>query len=282
MEHGRATATAATSAATAAAGDDADAGHGDEDWFDINRDSVTDFKYDYKEAICLDLSRAGGIAAVSTQSTPGATQADVPSASPRKGGAQLGVNPRAIDGIDADTDTNTITNTGSESTSERKKVNQNSMDMSIRGIYEMRRFTAAVAATASTTDDANPVPSMAGLSRRKAPMTPAVRYLMEAMCTDLQCCGECFVPHFRASQSLVRFCGFVPFEVDEGLDEETRRFMGGGDAYDAANGNAGGGEAYGRGIGLPGIAWASSRASLVEISTLMFDDSFDCGGVRCG
>lgn len=278
MENGLA--AAAAPAANPDASDSRDSADG-EDWFDVKKDTaVPDFKYDYKEAICLDLSRAGGVAAVATpRSTPGADAAGFP----KKGGAHHGVN-QTQNGIDANT------SAGDKKTLERATANpnQNPMDMSIRGKYEMRRFTAAVAATATatataTSTDVKPTPSVAGLSRRKAPMTPAVRYLLEAMCTDLQCCGECFVPHFRASQTLVRFCGFVPFEVDEGLDEETRRFMEGENARDAAfSGNAAaGGEAYGRGIGLPGIAWASSRATLVEISTLTSDESFDCGGVRC-
>ena len=285
-----ATAVRAASAATAAVLYDPDAGDrygraDGEDWFDVNNENVTDFKYDYKEAICLDLSRAGGVAAVATQSTPGATGPADATGFSGKGGAHHGES-----GPTNGNDTHTIT--GVEKTSKRGNINP--MDMSIRGKYEMRRFTAAVAATATATaaaaatasaaDGAKPAPSVAGLSRRKAPMTPAIRYLMEAMCTDLQCCGECFVPHFRSSQTLVRFCGFVPFEVDEGLDEQTRRFMEGESACDAASGGgnaAAGGEAYGRGIGLPGIAWASSRATLVEISTLTSDDSFDCGGVRC-
>lgn len=52
-----------------------------------------------------------------------------------------------------------------------------------------------------------------GFSRRKAPIAPALRYLMEVMCTDLVACGECFMPDDRAGQTLVRFCGFVPIEV---------------------------------------------------------------------
>ena len=53
----------------------------------------------------------------------------------------------------------------------------------------------------------------AGFSRRKAPIAPALRYLMEVMCTDLIACGECFVPDDSTGQTLVRFCGFVPIEV---------------------------------------------------------------------
>lgn len=280
MENGRA---AATFAATAADVGDADAGdcghHGEgEDGFEVNEDVVTDFKYDYKEAICLDLSRAGGVAAVATtdSSTPGAaTPVDVAAGASGKGGARHGANPK-VGGTNTDTNTNTAPSTGGVEASERTKPSRNEMDMSVSGKNDMRRFSAAVAATATDNDANHPAPPVIGLSRRKAPMTPAVRYLMEAMCTDLQCCGECFVPHFRAGQTLVRFCGFVPFAVDEGLDEETRRFMEGENAY----GIGGGGEAYGRGIGLPGIAWASSMASLVEISTLTSDESFDCGGVR--
>lgn len=286
MENGRA--SAATSAAKAAVLDDPDAGdcgNGDgEDWFEADKDTTTDFKYDYKEAICLDLSRAGGVAAVATQSTPGATSPVDDSGASRHEEAlhnSSSSGNQAINGIDTDTDI--IASTGGEETPKgrRAAANPNPVDMSVRGEYEMRRFTAAVAATADATADATPARSSAvGLSRRKAPMTPAVRYLLEAMCTDLQCCGECFVPHFRASQTLVRFCGFVPFEVDEGLDDETRHFMEGEHAHDASNGNADGGEAYGRGIGLPGIAWASARATLVEVSALTSDDSFDCGGAR--
>lgn len=111
-----------------------------------------------------------------------------------------------------------------------------------------------------------------GFSRRKAPIAPAVRYMMEVMCTDLVACGECFVLDNRAGQTLVRFCGFVPIEVDEAVDGETSRFM---------EGYYGGHEAYGRGVGLPGIAWATARPTVVEISTLTSDASFDSGGKRC-
>lgn len=282
MENGRGTAAVAAAAVTPAATtsvfDDPDAGecgHGDgEDLFEVNEDNATGFKYDYKEAICLDLSRAGGVA----QSTPGGDVATDPS---RKGGAHPGANQAVVNRTG--TGTNVVASTGGE----QPATNQNPMDMSVSGKNDMRRFTDAVAATTAAADGdgdgaSRAAPSAVGLSRRKAPMTPAVRYIMEAMCTDLQCCGECFVPHFRASQTLVRFCGFAPFAVDEGLDEETRRFMEGKSAYDTAkSGGADAGEAYGRGIGLPGIAWASSMASLVEISTLTSDGSFDSGGVRC-
>ncbi|CAN0178705.1 unnamed protein product [Ectocarpus sp. 4 AP-2014] len=151
--------------------------------------------------------------------------------------------------------------------------------MSVRGQEDIKRFSAAVAATAA--DNTTLAPSDGGLLPcRKAPITPAVRYLMEAICIDLVACGECFVPHFRARHTLVRFCGFIPPEVREGLDKQTRRFMEGEDVCDAVDGNVTGGEAYGRGIGLPGIAWATARAALVELSTLTSDASFDCGGVR--
>lgn len=110
-----------------------------------------------------------------------------------------------------------------------------------------------------------------GFSRRKAPIAPALRYLMEVMCTDLIACGECFVPDDKAGQTLVRYCGFVPIEVDEALDWETSHFL--GDDHE---------EAYGRGVGLPGIAWAASKPRVVEISTLTTDLSFDTGGKRWG
>lgn len=58
-------------------------------------------------------------------------------------------------------------------------------------------------------------------------------------------------------------------EVDEALDWETSHFL--GDDHD---------EAYGRGVGLPGIAWAASKPRVVEISTLTTDLSFDGGGKR--
>ena len=49
---------------------------------------------------------------------------------------------------------------------------------------------------------------------------------MEVMCTDLVACGECFVPDDKAGQTLIRYCGFVPIEVDEALDWETSHFLG--------------------------------------------------------
>lgn len=113
-------------------------------------------------------------------------------------------------------------------------------------------------------------PSVVGkFSRRKAPIAPACRYLMEVMCTDLVACGECYVPDNRNGQTLVRFCSFVPIGVDEALDGETSRFM-----------EESGGEAYGRGVGLPGLAWSIQRTSVVTISSLTSDLSFDSGGKR--
>ncbi|CAN0357582.1 unnamed protein product, partial [Ectocarpus sp. 8 AP-2014] len=220
-----------------------------------------DVAYDHKEAICLDLSRAAGVTAVPLRGagTPTASSSDCRKETGRETVTQIG-------GTSMDTGTVPTTR-------------DNIMDMSVRGQEDIRRFSAAVAATAA--DSTTLAPSDAGLlPRRKAPITPAVRYLMEAMCLDLVACGECFVPHFRARHTLVRFCGFTPPEVREGLDKQTRRFMEGEDVCDAVDGNVTGGEAYGRGIGLPGIVWATARATLVELSTLTSDASFDCGGVR--
>lgn len=107
------------------------------------------------------------------------------------------------------------------------------------------------------------------LSRRKAPIAPAVQYIMEVMCTDLVACGECFVPDTGTGQTLVRLGGFVPTAAHDALDGETSRFMEGPDD-----------EAYGRGVGLPGMAWATSKTKVVEISTLTTDSSFDSGGDR--
>lgn len=39
-------------------------------------------------------------------------------------------------------------------------------------------------------------------------------------------------------------------------------------------------EAYGRNVGLPGLAWASAKVRLNEISTLSSDPSFESGGDR--
>lgn len=101
-------------------------------------------------------------------------------------------------------------------------------------------------------------------------VAPAVRYLMEVMCTDLVACGECFVPDDDAGQTLVPSGAFVPVGTDEAvMDEETSRYM-----------ERSHGEVYGRGVGLPGIAWASARGTLVEISTLANDASFDAAGDR--
>eukprot|EP00904_Undaria_pinnatifida_P002892 jgi/Undpi1/12603/HiC_scaffold_6.g02272.m1 len=58
-------------------------------------------------------------------------------------------------------------------------------------------------------------------------------------------------------------------KVDEALDWETSQFV--GDDH---------GEAYGRGVGLPGIAWAAAKARVVNISTLTGDPSFNAGGRR--
>lgn len=132
-----------------------------------------------------------------------------------------------------------------------------------RGLGSMPRFPSFGSNAASGSNLA------VGFSRRKAPIAPALRYLMEVMCTDLIACGECFVPDDKAGQTLVRYCGFVPIEVDEALDWETSHFL--GDDHD---------EAYGRGVGLPGIAWAASKPRVVEISTLTTDLSFDTGGKR--
>lgn len=228
-----------------------------------------DVAYDHKEAICLDLSRAAGVAAVPLRGagTPTASHSDLRKERGRETVTQTGGN--RMDTTSNNDNVGTVPTT-----------RDNIMDMSVRGQEDITRFSAAVAATAA--DNTTLAPSDAGLlPRRKAPITPAVRYLMEAMCIDLVACGECFVPHFRARHTLVRFCGFIPPEVREGLDKETRRFMEGEDVCGAVGGNVTGGEAYGRGIGLPGIAWATARATLVEVSTLTSDASFDCGGVRC-
>ncbi|CBN77429.1 HPP family protein [Ectocarpus siliculosus] len=235
---------------------------------DPDSQEAGDVAYDHKEAICLDLSRAAGVAAVPLRGagTPTASSSDWRNETVRETVTQAG-------GTRMDTSSNN-NDVGAVPT-----TRDNIMDMSVRGQEDIKRFSAAVAATAA--DSTTLAPSSAGLlPRRKAPITPAVRYLMEAMCVDLVACGECFVPHFRARHTLVRFCGFIPPEVREGLDKQTRRFMGGEDVCDAVDGNVTGGEAYGRGIGLPGIAWATARATLVELSTLTSDASFDCGGVR--
>ncbi|CAM9651116.1 unnamed protein product [Ectocarpus sp. 13 AM-2016] len=227
-----------------------------------------DVAYDHKEAICLDLSRAAGVTAVPLRGagTPTASSSDCRKETGRETVTQIGGN-------SMDTTSNNI-NAGTVPT-----TRDNIMDMSVRGQEDIKRFSAAVAATAA--DNTTLTPSDAGLLPcRKTPITPAVRYLMEAMCVDLVACGECFVPHFRARHTLVRFCGFIPPEVREGLAKQTRRFMEGEDVCDAIDGNVTGGEAYGRGIGLPGIAWATARAALVELSTLTSDAAFDCGGAR--
>ncbi|CAN0358147.1 unnamed protein product [Ectocarpus sp. 12 AP-2014] len=229
-----------------------------------------DVAYDHKEAICLDLSRAAGVTAVPLRGagTPTASSSDCRKETGRETVTQIG-------STTMDTTSNN-NNVGTALT-----TRDNIMDMSVREQEDIKRFSAAVLVAATAADNTTLAPLDAGLLPcRKAPITPAVRYLMEAMCIDLVACGECFVPHFRARHTLVRFCGFIPPEVREGLDKQTRRFMEGEDVCDAIHGNMTGGEAYGRGIGLPGIAWATARAALVELSTLTSDAAFDCGGVR--
>lgn len=230
---------------------------------DPDNQEAGDVTYDHKEAICLDLSRAAGAAAVPLRGVGTSTSSN---------GDRRKETGRKMA-------TTSMATTSNDNVGRVPTTRDSIMDMSMRGQEDIKRFSAAVAAT--TADNTTRAPSDAGLPCKKAPITPAVRYLMEAMCVDLVACGECFVPHFRARHTLVRFCGFVPFEVREGLDKETRRFMEGEDVCDDVDGNVTGGEAYGRGIGLPGIAWATSRATLVELSTLTSDASFDCGGVRC-
>lgn len=93
---------------------------------------------------------------------------------------------------------------------------------------------------------------------------------MEVLCNDLVACGECYVPDDKDGQTLIRYCGFVPIEVDEAVDYELSRFMQ-GDPVDLA---------YRRGVGLPGKAWASSRVKMVELLSLKNDPYFDAGGKR--
>eukprot|EP00903_Cladosiphon_okamuranus_P015025 g13902.t1 len=217
--------------------------------------------FDNREAICLDQSRSGRFI--------NAPRGRAPEVAQRQGAAAEPHVPSLTEETTTEIDTPTSSVVGN---GEREACE------------DERFFEAVVAATASTNmTAASPTPndrypSLVGRSRfasRKAPMTPAVRYIMQAMCTDLVACGECFVPDFMAGQTLVRFCGFVPFRLtNDSSDAERRRFLGGAPLGD------GEGEAYGRGVGLPGLAWQASKPSVVEISALTSDASFDCGGTR--
>lgn len=112
-------------------------------------------------------------------------------------------------------------------------------------------------------------PSGVPFSRRKIPISNPVSYLMEAMSTDLKACGESFVPDKMAGQTLVLLGRSVPIRIDEALDHEMMAFM-----------EAPSKEAYTRGVGLPGLAWARARPEMVKLSELDRDGFFTSGGPR--
>lgn len=112
-------------------------------------------------------------------------------------------------------------------------------------------------------------PNTVQFSRRKAPIAPAVSYLMEVMCTDLVACGECFVPDAGEGHTLVSFERSVPIRIDEALDLETTAYM---EAHDSAT--------YRLGVGLPGFAWSSGKVVVKELLMLVRDQTLDAGGER--
>lgn len=107
-------------------------------------------------------------------------------------------------------------------------------------------------------------------SRRKSPMISAIINLLEVMCTDLGVCGECFVLDRGHGQTLETLHRTVPMQANESFNVETATFMG-----------APCNETYPRGIGLPGLAWAEGKPSVVEILQLARNGSFNPGGNRC-